>query len=549
MMVVTPTHHAVLDGSGSVPRDEAVTLLVCSHLTDEVPGVDAGAVAAHFADRADVDADVVRSLCRRPLERAGDAPAPMRLVLGLCGRGFRDLDLERDARSAGLDPLGIQIVDLAGLAGIVATPEHRVSRAAALMEAAVTRARFISDTTSRQVAPRFARMQQRVSRRSLFSLPPLRYQPVATLDRSSCAADIGCRRCVDVCPADAVVYVNGRINIDRGRCRGCAVCVVDCPVRAMELAGFSEEMLAAEIDAVLSGSALEAGDCAPLLICQPNLHRVGDLASRGLPYPTAWIPVAVPCTGALPAGVVLGALADGARGVGVVECGGDCAQRQDDRTRDTVEYSRELVDLLGGVAERVVWIPATEREALADALNSTLPPERLDPSNRRSAGGGTGPGASAASIIALADSLDVDDPVAFDHHASPLGLVSIDTAACTACGACAQGCPTAALTFEDGQAATLSFDPSRCTGCRLCVARCPENARGAITVQPTTSLQALRQGVTAAMTAEIACCESCGGPIASDSTLSRIEQLLGEQMSDELRLVMRTRCSNCRGFV
>jgi ferredoxin len=66
--------------------------------------------------------------------------------------------------------------------------------------------------------------------------------------------------------------------------------------------------------------------------------------------------------------------------------------------------------------------------------------------------------------------------------AGDFALVSVSEA-CSACGACARACPTAALQFsldEVSQTFQLDFSPSLCIGCELCIHVCEP---GAVSVQ------------------------------------------------------------------
>lgn len=41
---------------------------------------------------------------------------------------------------------------------------------------------------------------------------------------------IGCKKCADVCPSDAVIIMNGHAAlIDRKKCRACGLCAESCP--------------------------------------------------------------------------------------------------------------------------------------------------------------------------------------------------------------------------------------------------------------------------------------------------------------------------------
>jgi len=48
---------------------------------------------------------------------------------------------------------------------------------------------------------------------------------------------IGCQTCVLSCPNESLSMENGKLRIDRNRCRTCGVCVNACPANALELLG------------------------------------------------------------------------------------------------------------------------------------------------------------------------------------------------------------------------------------------------------------------------------------------------------------------------
>ena len=81
----------------------------------------------------------------------------------------------------------------------------------------------------------------------------------ATVNQNLCN---GCSLCGPVCPYGAISYDQTRVNefglktmeriahVNQALCLGCGACVVACPSGAMDLLGFSNRQLLAEVDAL-----------------------------------------------------------------------------------------------------------------------------------------------------------------------------------------------------------------------------------------------------------------------------------------------------------
>jgi len=60
----------------------------------------------------------------------------------------------------------------------------------------------------------------------------------------------GCSACTKVCPYGAIAYDDGIVHVNKALCQGCGACAVTCPSGAMDLQGFSNRQLMAEVDAI-----------------------------------------------------------------------------------------------------------------------------------------------------------------------------------------------------------------------------------------------------------------------------------------------------------
>ena len=86
---------------------------------------------------------------------------------------------------------------------------------------------------------------------ALFSQPETSADPlVAVVDKGEC---IGCGNCIEMClPGARTLAVSGGVvEVNAALCQGCGLCAPACPTRAADILGFSDNQLAAMIDALL----------------------------------------------------------------------------------------------------------------------------------------------------------------------------------------------------------------------------------------------------------------------------------------------------------
>ncbi len=482
-------------------------------------------------------------LCRRP-GRADFEEGSERVVFGLCSADVSADEIQAWARNAGLDPFGVESVSLSFLAA-GAAEERRDHDAAALLASLVARARAFRGSEPQQMKLRLR--TGRVSRRALLSLPPVAYDPLASVDPEGCVGQDRCGLCIDVCPADALAPGAGVPAVDGAACWACGLCVTTCPAEAISVPGASLEECRAQIEALLSWYGRpRAGDPpAPglLLACRRDsaaLEGFGETVAQ----PGGWLPVQVPCLAMVTPGWILQAVAGGAAAVGLLSCGVDCRSAGDDAVAGRAAYCRDALEALGleDVASRVRALPGSVEE-LARSLEELPPAWRV---------GGEAhpltllePAATAEAILRLGgESWGEGFPLESDS--SPLGLADISDA-CTACGACVAVCPTSALALEaTDRTATLTYDPNLCIPCGRCVPVCPERA---VTVRPMTSPTALRRGRAVVKREPVKRCRKCGRPVAPTAMLDRVRSILArEGTAAPLLDLVGDLCASCRGF-
>ncbi len=508
----------------------ATLVLVCADAGRLAPGLVLAELAERVSARAfNTQVVVAESLCARlaAMKHAVELAGARRLVLALCSDGTPRPEVDSLARKARLDPFGVQIVLFNALKE--APPCSVQDTAVLLLTAAVARAQAFRGSRPENWKAVVARDSHIVSRRSLFTLPPVTYAAVPTINREFCAADAGCDLCITACPGKALAQTGGRVQVNLSACSSCGMCVSVCPKRAVELPGWSPEEMEAQMAVYLAANGDQAAH-GLLFVCNNATQQP----------PASWLPVTTPCTATAPAAALLHALARGAAAVSVAPCTGACPFNVGDQIQGTIDYCQRLLEAMGENPQRVGLYHPGAAAPLPPMLGVGAGDGGIDEPQAL-----FGSGAAAQAVLSLALRLGASDAaIVLEHTHSPLGVVVIDPESCTGCGSCARMCPTGALAFEGEQEqVVLSFDAGLCVGCGYCVARCPEQKNGAIAVQKKTDLTLLTRGRRHLYQDQIALCQECGGPIGTSRMLSRIASLLGSEGQGHLDQGL---CPACR---
>ncbi len=467
-----------------------------------------------------------------------------RLVLGLGPGEYSAGEVQAQAQKAGLDPLGIVAIDVGSQAAVWEPAPLATERARLLLAGGIARARAFPGSRPENLK---ASLSVSVSRRALFTLSAHEYRAVPSVSPDRCAANRGCYLCVNACRVGALRLVEGHVEVSKTRCQGCGRCMSICPRDAIQYPGNSISELGAEITTLLDPSLSELGPRGILFVCRGSLRGLESMAQDGRRYPAGWLPVVVPCTGMLSPALFLQCLAAGAVSVGVVPCGGLCTFGQDSIVEERVAFCQELLELMSAPPGLVRVCPVADGASLDWPLPSVSRGD-TDSSFPRLVGGlSRDPGVSAGAMLYLAHAYGAPEDLTLMLPQSPFGVVDLDAAGCTACGACVAACPTGALSMEDeGDSTCISFDSALCCACGLCVPRCPEGDRGVLRLTRQVDLRRLRSGRATLFRSQRLTCRACGAPITAAAMVSRLAEMLGDQYTSLAATITRY-CSHCRG--
>jgi len=370
-----------------------------------------------------------------------------------------------------------------------------------------------------------------------------------TFDAGLCAHArsqiVGCKRCLDLCPAGAIVPAGDHVAIDDKICAGCGQCAAACPTGAASYALPSADALMRKLRALLTAYG-DAGGKHPIVLLHDEEHGdalIDTLARFGDGLPAHVLPVAVNEVTQVGIEAIAAAFAYGTTALRFLLR--ERPRHDVEGLRRTLALAEPILHGLGFDGDRVGTIETDDPDTLGAALRAiaTLAPAPR-PASFRPAGGKRDVLRVALRELHRAAPAPVD-VVALPEQA-PFGAVEIDVAHCTLCLACVSACPTGALT-DDPEHPMLRFIEDACVQCGLCKATCPEKV---ITLKPQLDFRAATTSSRVLKEEQPFCCIRCGKPFGVKSTIERvIAKLEGKHWmfkDDPGRLDAIRMCDDCR---
>lgn len=371
-------------------------------------------------------------------------------------------------------------------------------------------------------------------------------------DSKTCAHSrnsiVGCSRCIDLCPAGAIVSAptEGRISIDPYICGGCGICAGVCPTGAARYTLPEGDTLLRRLQTVLS-SYSGAGGKKPVLLVHDSEHGqavTGILARHGDGLAANVVPFTVNQTAQVGLDFFMSASAFGASAVVLLVS----PQKADEASglRGEAGIGQTVMDGLGYTGSRFHVLDDADPDLIGTALAS-LADDKAAPEPAK-AGNFLAMGRKRAILNLALAHLHEHAPSRVDFidlpADAPFGTVSIDTAGCTLCMSCVGSCPTGALK-DNSEKPQLSFTEDSCVQCGLCRNTCPESV---ITLIPRLSFLTDSRSHQIIKEEGPFECIRCGKAFGARSSIEKmVEKLSTHPMFAEgNRVDMLRMCDDCR---
>lgn len=356
---------------------------------------------------------------------------------------------------------------------------------------------------------------------------------------------VGCRRCLDLCPAGAITSAGNHVAIDPQVCAGCGQCAAACPTGAASYALPPVNSLIRKLRVLLSTYAA-AGGVSPLVLFHDEEHgaaMIDALARHGDGLPDRVLPIAVNEVTQIGIETIAAVFAYGGVDLRILA---RARPRHDILgLRRSIDLAQSILSALGFDGERVALLPCDDPDALGAALR-TIVPAKAPP--------------RSSSFLPLGGKRDVMRLALRELHAvapapidvvplppgAPLGTVQVRVQGCTLCLSCVSACPTGALR-DDPERPTLAFVEDACVQCGLCKATCPEKV---IELKPQVDFRPSAASARVIKQEEPFPCIRCGKPFGVRSTIERvISKLEGKHWmykTGDARLDAIKMCEDCR---
>ena len=349
-----------------------------------------------------------------------------------------------------------------------------------------------------------------------------------------------CTRCIDTCPADAIMSIGERIEVDPNLCQGVGVCATACPTGAVRYAYPDAGDTLDRIRQVLKAFQAAGGSGARLLFygSEGGAEVIERMAER---LPENVFPLEVEEVGSIGMDVWLSALAYGSEQV-CLFADPSVPESVANELKAQCTYARAILEGMGYAGSLISFVQAETGDQVLRALDADS--VALDITAAGFAAVNEKRTMLRLAIDHLHEQAPARRPLVSLPTGAPFGEVTVDEGRCTLCMACVSQCPGRALE-GGGEVPQLKFIEENCVQCAMCSRTCPEDA---IAPSPRYRFDVERRRERRVLKEEeVFNCVSCGKPF---STRSMIDQMTAKLRSHPMfqgnalrRLQM---CEDCR---
>ena len=353
----------------------------------------------------------------------------------------------------------------------------------------------------------------------------------------------GCRRCLDVCPADALSTVGERISVETHLCHGMGSCSSACPTGALSYAYPNRVDTLNRLRRTISEFGKQT-DLVPEVTFFGGEGSSAKLSGPIIDIPDHVIPWRSEEVGSNGPEVWLSAIAYGARSITVLTF---------PKTPPSVcvsaeRQAREVNAVLSGLG----WPSDTVRVILVDeeiaspwSMTEQVPQEGM-PEWRPATYAGIEDKRAVlrAAIDHLVSQTSNAPPEISLPVGTPFGEVRVDKEKCTLCMGCVSVCPAGAI-LDNKDRPCLSFIEWNCVQCGLCENACPEQAIDLKARLLTDSNSRMERRIL--NEEEPFKCLGCGKPFTTQSMIEKMEEkLAGHRMFEGDGMRRLKLCEDCR---
>jgi ferredoxin len=366
-------------------------------------------------------------------------------------------------------------------------------------------------------------------------------------DANICAHGVNgvqfCTQCIDACPADAIISLGDKIEVNPFLCQGGGVCATACPSGAIRYVYPSLADSGNQVRKMLQ-TYREQGGQQPIVVFYSG-DETEVIEQDILSSHSEILPIKVEELASVGMDLCLSTLVYGASQVMLLanrsapKSSLQVIQRQLDWVKDMLvglEINADRISITNNLADNIDSLSETQQPIGSWQIKPAI---YTMPDNKRNA------------IYQAIDHLYQQSTKQQEQielpAGAPFGTATINSESCTLCLACVGACPGKAL--QDGsnrEVPEVFFIESNCIQCNVCTLTCPEQA---IEITPRIIFDREKRNRSRALNQDTPFdCISCGKAFAPTSVISKMtEKLKDHYMFQGPRALDRLKmCEDCR---